>query len=237
MGVCNPNLCALVLIYRFSCCFAADDGLDTIRSLLNFASSDQLERAFRKFQTLGSCGKKRDVVAALESERIFDANWDAETGEMFDSIKEARQKDPWEFAFMVERAFSSGADYLTSELNYLECISAYVREHGFQPYLRILKKEGMTQDGGAATQTAVLILLLATTFDDGQLLVSQHFNEFTVDKMKTSIAELLQGEEQTKALRLVSDYGALLPRIDRQTQSLGILFNGLPETVSSLAEL
>merc|ERR1712007_345453 len=102
------------------------------------------------------------------------------------------QNDAYEFAFMVTRAFASGANYTITETSFLDCVARHVEKRGFRPYLDILGREGLMGGTDLETKTALTTLLLAIGFEDGNLVLSQHLNELTVERMVASINDLLE---------------------------------------------
>lgn len=200
-----------------------DDGLDDVRRLMPDVTSEQLQGAFSSFQELGACGAERSAVANLESNRVFDGIWNVETGEVHESVRAVLRQDPSAYSFMVRRAFASGMDYLKTEVAYLDCTVRFVKKHGFRPHMRILDRERLRKRSSASLRMVMSALFLAIDFTDGKLLLSQHLNELTVERMQQTVPEYIHGDKQREALKLIGDYGELLPALNRRVEQLGRL--------------
>jgi len=202
------------------------DWLEQMSAMLPSSNSDQLQRTFNAFQQVNACGLKRNIAAVVESNGIFDANWDAETGEERPAVREVLKAEHSAYFFMVQRAFSSGMTFVSAERTYLDCLVSFLRrKHGFQPYLDVLEGEGMIGHGSVATKTLLAWLFLSVGFKDGKMLASQHLNELTVSRMQKSIRKHLSGTKREEALKLVKDYGLAVMRLERSTAKLGRLLD------------
>mmetsp|Transcript_12275 Transcript_12275/g.34800 ORF Transcript_12275/g.34800 Transcript_12275/m.34800 type:complete len:175 (+) Transcript_12275:149-673(+) len=166
------------------------------------------------------------MKAVVESNKIFDANWDAETGEMHESVRSVLEKDANALFFMIQRSFSSGLTYSKTEATYLGCLVKLLRKRSLRPFLEILGRGGVAAEDEVETKNLLATLFLAIDFQDGQLIVSQHLNEITVERMKVPIKRHLAGEKRRAALQLVADYHESLSALTRRVEALGRLING-----------
>lgn len=184
-----------------------------------------LAHAFEAFQQVGACGIQRNVKSVLESNTIFDANWNAETGEMHEPLRAVLHTDPNAFFFMVQRAFASGLIYSKTEAAYLDCLAKDIDKHGLEPYLQVLGKAGLATDGDVETKHVLASFLLAIGVKDGKLVLSQHLNELTVERMRGPIQKHLAGKKRSTALQLVNEYGNSLATLTERVEAVGRMIN------------
>ena len=136
---------------------------------------------------------------------------------------------------MVERVFSSGMTYTKAETAYLGCVYDLLQERGFHPYVDVLKKEGVDTQHRASTAVLITTILMAIDFTNNQLVLPQHVNEITIERMRKSIEVHLAGTKRRReTTKLVDSYSKTLPALNKGALKLGELVQAYQEAADEL---
>mmetsp|Transcript_94906 Transcript_94906/g.211002 ORF Transcript_94906/g.211002 Transcript_94906/m.211002 type:complete len:154 (-) Transcript_94906:52-513(-) len=128
------------------------------------------------------------------------------------------------------RAFSSGMTFIQAEVAYMDCLLASLKKGSFNPYFEMLKEEGLVSGEETSMKVLIAALFVAIGFKDGRLVMSQHLNEITVQRMERSIPEFLKGRKQQAAVQLVKDYEKALSSLTQRVEKVGRRLNDFFES-------